>query len=141
METIQTFPTPETEIVSIKDQFEQLANSDLAKFSLSSDRSSLTFDLTTGPQGADYTIQLIEVIHLVFSRTPGDEEPYFVGEVAVTSLIDGGEKLLPALLYGFREKSGKTASFPSVPLYHVRLEGGISFEVICKHIQILKICH
>lgn len=135
---METFPTPDITIAEIQDQLRHLNNSDLSAFNLSSDRSRLTLEATTGPQGIDYTIELISIIHLVFSQTPGDEEPYFVGEISVTRLSDGGKKSLSDLLYGFRAKNGDTVSFPAISLLHIRLEGAIYFEAICEHITISK---
>lgn len=137
-EMLQTLQTPEIQLIDIKNEIVKLANSDLTNFTLSASKRCLTFEITTGPQGANYTIQLFDLVHLIFSQTPNDEAPYFVGEVTVTILSDGGEKVLPALNYGFRDKGGKPASFPSLSLYHVHLDGGVTFEVICERIQVSK---
>jgi len=141
---METFLTPEirvtdeTLVTDIQDQLRQLNNSDLSAFSLSPDRSCLTLEATTGPKGADYTIELAGIIHFVLSQIPGDEEPYFIGEISVTRLFDGGKKSLSDLLYGFRAKNGDTVSFPSIPLLHARLEGAIYLEAICEQITISK---
>lgn len=135
---METFLIPEIMLTDIQNQLKQLDNSDLSAFNLSSDRSCLTLEATTGPKGADYTIELSGIIHIVLSLAPGDQEPYFVGEISVTELSDGGKKSLSDLHYGFRAKNGGTVSFPSVPLLHVRLEGAIYFEAICEHLQVSK---
>ncbi len=90
-------------------------------------------------EGADFAnIRLSEIVHLVYSQTLADEGAYFVGELSLTQVSDGGKEVLSTLHYRFFDQNKEVFSYPSEQLFHFHLEGDICLEVVCGAYELYK---
>lgn len=115
-----------------------LRKSQLVGISFEPTKLSMRLEFTVGSQGDDIVIQLFQIIHLVLSKDPDDNKIFYVGEINLIPIENGGKEILSFLLYPFRERDGSVASYPSQSLFHLHIEGGICIEVICGSYQVFQ---
>ena len=94
-------------------------------------------EFTFGGEGDNVVIQLTQRIHFVLSKDPDDDDwCFFVCEINLTPIEDGGKEILSSLGYRFRERDGTVASCSSRSLFHFHLEGGVCIEAVCGSYQV-----
>ena len=80
---------------------------------------------------------LYNAVQLSISRTPDTEESsYYVGEIALKKLSDGGQVLLRKFGHSFLEQNGEIAKYQDIPLYHIHIEGEICIDVVCSNVTL-----
>jgi hypothetical protein len=94
---------------------------------------------TFGGEADTVVIQLTQLVHFTLSKDPDDDDDdwcFFVGEINLTPIEDGGKEILSSLGYRFRERDGTVASYPSRSLFHFHIEGGVCIEAVCGSYQV-----
>lgn len=105
---------------------------------ISFELTGVRLEFTSGIQGSDVIIQLFQVVHFMLSKDPDEQETFYVGRIDLTPLEKGGKEILSALLYPFKERDGTVVSYPSHPLFHLHIEGGVCIEAVCGSYQVFQ---
>ncbi|MDB9517295.1 hypothetical protein PN466_10085 [Roseofilum reptotaenium CS-1145] len=117
---------------------DRLRKSQILDISLKSEGTISELEFTHDAS-QEILLRCLNVIHIVFSRQLDDNDGcYYVCDIYVNKLTDGGQNQLDKLNYGFRESLDPTevAYYPDRELLHLYIEGGVGIEVICESIQI-----
>lgn len=115
-----------------------LVNYQLSKILLGTTGQSLRLEFTSETGGGSIALELFNLVQLVFSRVIDDEGSFFVGEISLIPIMDGGEQMLSLLNYSFLNKDGRILSYPSKTLLHFRMEGGVCLEAVCHAYTLLQ---
>ncbi|MBP0038332.1 MAG: hypothetical protein J7519_11595 [Roseofilum sp. SID1] len=121
--------------------YEEISNylrkSQILDILLKSEGSILDLELTIdGSQ--DILLRCLNVIHIAFSKLLDEDDGcYYVADIYVDTLKDGGKKKLDKLNYGFRQSIDLTevAYYPDRELLHLYIEGEVCIQVVCESIQ------
>lgn len=123
----------------IESLLQNLDKSQLVGIDLDSNNLGVRLEFTFGPEKRDIIVQLFQLVHFIISKEPDDNDGcFFVGEVALNPLKDGGKKILSSLLYPLQEKNGNVASYPAKQMFHFHLEGGVCIEAVCGAYEIFQ---
>ncbi len=76
-------------------------------------------------------IDMRSILLFNLSKTLADMEgPYFIIELEMKKVLDGGKDLLTKLHYDCKDKQGNLIIYPGKTIYHLRLDGDISCDVV-----------
>jgi hypothetical protein len=110
---------------------DKLKKSSLMSCTIDSSNFSFTLEFSLGGGETDIIIKLYQIIHSSISKDPDEQEScFFVGDFSVTPLSDGGHDVLSYLKHSFRDPNGEVSSYPSRPLWHLHVEGGICLDFV-----------
>jgi hypothetical protein len=127
--------TPETQAL-----LDRLRDFQLVEISFKPTEWSIHLTFTFGPNVKDIVVNLFEIAHFILSKNPDDNDGcYMVGEVTLTSITDGGLRVLSSLNYPFKNRDGSIFSYPSKQLFYWHLEGDVCLEVICGKYELFQI--
>lgn len=117
-------------------EFTKLSNYDFTNIVISSDLGSVTFELMYSESPESHSIITLQnVIQMSFSRTPDTEQlGFYIGEIKIVELHDGGQEILKKLNHLFVESNGEDAQYKNLPLFHLHSEGEVCFDIICSKI-------
>ncbi|GAB4289580.1 MAG: hypothetical protein Fur0025_24110 [Oscillatoriaceae cyanobacterium] len=124
--------------VKIESLLTNLRKSQLTGISFDPESLALTLEFTLGDEVKVIKMQFFQLIHLVISKEIDENDGcFFVGDVSLTPVADGGKEILSSLLYRFRERDGTVATYPQQSLFHFHLEGGVCIEAVCGEWELL----
>ena len=84
----------------IESLLQNLDKSQLVGIDLDPTNLGVRLEFTFGPEERDIIVQLFQLVHFIISKEPDDNDGcFFVGQVALNPLRDGGKKILSSLLY------------------------------------------
>lgn len=129
-----------TETISenVQSLLKYLKRSQLVGISVEPSNLSITLEFTHGTQGCNVIIKVFQVVHFIISKDPDDNDVFYVGNINLITIEDGGKEILSSLLYPFTEQDGGVGIYPSRCLFHLHIEGGICIEVVCGSYQIFQ---
>ena len=113
-----------------------LKNSHLVKVGLDPEslRLKLAFHMWQSEQVV--IIECRQIAYLSFSKTPDEEEPaYFVLDVFISAVTDGGLAVLDKLGFQLRDKDGHSV-VRECQAYHLRTVGDVCIDVVCNSVLI-----
>jgi hypothetical protein len=117
----------------------KLKRSSLVGCTIDSSNFSFALEFSFGLGRTDVVVKLYQIVHSLISKNPDDQEScFFVGNLFITPLYDGGLEALSSLKYSFNDANGGILTYPSRPLWHLHLEGGICLDVVFGAYQILQ---
>jgi hypothetical protein len=125
-----------------KSILKSLRKSQLVGFSVDPNHLWVRLEFTYGTFGGEadtVVIQLTQLIHFILSKNPDDDDDdwcFFVCEIKLTPVEDGGKEILSSLGHRLREADGTVASYSSHSLFHFYLEGGVCIEAVCGSYQV-----
>jgi hypothetical protein len=110
---------------------DKLKGSSLINCTIDSSNFSFHLEFSFGHGKTDVIVKLYQVVHSLISKDPDDQDScFFIGDLFINSLNDGGLELLSDLKYGFRDPNGEVSSYPSRSLWHLHIEGGICIDLV-----------
>ena len=120
------------------DLLKELESCDLDVISIDPAGQWLRFEFISGLSQMGLVLKLFNPIFIKISRTLDDDGLFYVGEVSISPLGDGGKEQLTSLGFGFKDESGSVITNPLREMVHCHIEGGICVDVICESYQIYK---
>jgi hypothetical protein len=123
----------DTDLAQLQETVKLLSNWCLSTINFNTDWDEdcevlqLCFIIENGQR--EITLSLFDIAHMVYSRFLHDEACYFVGEVVLEPVLDGGKA------FSQRFKNLMHNDYPSEKLYSLHIEGGIGMEILCARVQ------